>query len=235
MLLAQTTVFARKSSESLYLVKRFASKVTLDPIQEAALSVSNIRDAAVDKAEMKVVLRLCTTEEMKPALVKSAWLYPTIIKTFVGYGFEKKDIIVLKSGDCLSSANVSATPTEIWVSNQSKLLPPYSEKYSAAQIKVTEIGSSNYYTGNPDYLAHTEEMISSLKCNASEFGVVLGFYIKPSAKKLIRNKINRVISIIKKNGFPPSRYNTEIIKTTDWLAAGEPKYPLFYTVSIRQP
>ena len=108
MLLAQTTIFAQESNESLYLVKRFASQVTLDPIQEAALSVSNIRDGAVDKAEMKVVLRLCTTEEMKLALVKSAWLYPTIIKAFEGYGFDKKDIIVLKSGDCLSPTNVSA-------------------------------------------------------------------------------------------------------------------------------
>lgn len=234
ILLMQAVAFAQNKNESLYIVKRFASEVTLDPIQEMALKVSNIRSAEVDKTKMKIVIRLCTEKRMQIAVLKSVWLYPTIIETLEDYGFEKKNIVVLKSADCMSAENGSNTPTEVWVSNQENLLPPYSEKYSADQIKITEIGSSSYYAGDSNYLSNSKKITKELKNDLSAFGVVLGFYIKAPYKQRMNAKIKRITAMMKKNGLQSSRYYASVIKTTNWLAAGEPKYPLFYVVKIQQ-
>jgi hypothetical protein len=48
VLLMQAVVFAQNKNQPLYMVKRFPSEATLDPIQEMALKLSNIRSAEVD-------------------------------------------------------------------------------------------------------------------------------------------------------------------------------------------
>lgn len=235
ILLFQTNVFAQSGNDSLYLVKTFVSEASLDSIQEMNVSVFNARNAAQDKNKIKVVIRLCTSKPiLRAAVVQSVWLYPTIIKTFESDGFERRNIIVVKSADCPSAKGKSRMPTEIWITDNENSLPSHTEKYSAQQIEIKEIGDSGYYDGDSDYLKNAEKLSEELKNDESAFGFILGFYINSSAQKRMTAKINKSAAVIKKRGLRSSKYQAEVIKITNWLAAGEPKYPLFYAVKIER-
>jgi hypothetical protein len=71
-----------------------------------------------------------------------------------------------------------------------------------------------------------------MKKDASAFGTILGFYIEDAWKYRMKRRLAQVSAPLKKNGIKRGRYRLELLRTTDWLGNGEPKYPLFYVVKI---
>ena len=230
-LLTQIGVLSQTTGSPI-LVKTFYKETTLDPIQELAVRLANQRDRSSVRDTMKIGLRLCSAEPMQFAIMSSAWLFPMIMNVFDGAGLEGKNVIILKSKDCALGSSRTSPATEVWVLNETGMLPPYDEKYMRNQIAVKEIGHSSWYAGEPAYLANTRKLIDAMRRDRSAFGVIQGFYIQKTKQKNVQAKLDTILGLLRKSGLPSSRYSIKSIKTTAWVDAREPIYPVMYVVSI---
>ena len=146
LLFSAVVICAQAQSDSPILVKRFNGNVAFDTMQEWANRVSKFREKASDSSRVRVVIRLCSSKSLKTTISNATLSFPAILEIFEGYQFERKNIIILKSTDC-AVAKSRSTPTELWVTEDEKLLPEYSEKYVASDLCIASIIGTKTKTG----------------------------------------------------------------------------------------
>lgn len=184
--------FAQTTSTSLVMVKRFPNELMFDTMQEWAFRVSNYRDTLSDKTNLRPVLRLCTNEPIEAALMKSTLSFPAIIEIFEGFGFERKNIILLKTKECITTKGSSPITTELWVTMDENELPPYSEKYRASEINFKQENAQTGKKSQENKVLNCEDAqrivstINNLKVNDNL--IIISRMGKKETNKLIGRK-----------------------------------------------
>ncbi len=194
-----------------FLLKRFESAIAFDYLQEFSTSFLLYVERMNSRGTSKVAIRFCSENPMKNAVTKGAIDLSAIYNVFKGYGIIDKDVIVLRSNECVSKAN-TISATEIWVINDENNLPPFSERLYSNDIKSVEIGRSIVrFVGNRNYIDNAQTLASELAKNKNTFGMVYIAY--QGTNKTVANSFRKkIIDILTLAGINQSRYSIELIR-----------------------
>ena len=238
LVMFQITGFTQEQKPSTNLIVRVQSEVDLDFIHENITGYIYLRYKDYkDIDKPRVAIRLCSTEPIQLALVKSALSLPAVLETFAILGYPNEKIVVLKSKDCISKYT-EVTTAEVWTIFPNFELPSYDEKYLPNEIDITRIGDwmGMEYLGNPNYIQNTYKVVEELEKDKSAIGVVLGVYRKNP--KDINKKFSRINKLLKNSGLDNSRYIFQVFRwrqelSLDPLEKGH-IYPAFFVVKIHK-
>lgn len=232
-----TINFTQDQKNPKSLLTRVNGIVDLDFVQEEITGPIYLRYNDYKASEKpKVVIRLCTSEPIHLALVKSALFFPSIIENFASIGYSGQNLIVLKSKNCASKYE-SVVTAEVWIIFPNDKMPSYDEKYISSQIDVNVIDRSvAKYIGSSNYIQNTYTLLENLKKDKSAVGLVLGVY--RSNPKDMNKKLSKINKLLKKCGLDNSRYIYRVFRwrqelSPDFLEKG-PLYPAFYIVKIHK-
>jgi hypothetical protein len=218
------------------LIAKVNQIVDLDFIQEEVTGPFYTRfNDLTAESKPRVAIRLCTSEPIHLALMKSALPFPGIIKNFVSLGYAEKKIIVLRSTGCRSRFKGVIT-SEVWAVFGKDQLPAHDDAFTSDQIDVAVISRSNVrYAGDPDLSLSIRKLTKELKENDARIGVILSLY--RSRRNDAEKAFPQIRKSLRKQGIKEARVIFQTIKWGQELSPDslddETLYPSFFVVNVK--